>query len=546
MIYFFKKKELFFIAKEYIWELIEQEGQKIEKEMDSLSRKRTGSYFTRLKFTDFLMESLVSYYIKNKPNKPIYNATFLEPCVGSGNFVFSYIKAIEKRGLTKEEASILFSNIYVCDVNEKSLITYKKLLSLLASEYWNITLTEKYFETHIKDGILIDVNKNYFEYKSIETVFPSFTNNKFDIIATNPPYKNLKAETTHYQDIAEYEKDKTKYKNITAFAKKQFPDSTTGTINMYQIFVEEILKHYSNKNSLITLLIPYSITTDKSCKKLRTHILQNHKIVNITSIPEGSDIIDAKQALVAFLIEKGKETTNVNIIDNFNFKINKSNIVNVDNFVAKKDNAIFITTETNYRMLQNLKHFPTIAELKFIKNLRGELDVTFAKKFITEKKTSYPLIKGRNIAYYNLKEPASYVTDDFVDFTKKSLYIKQKRIACQQIANMKKDRRLTFSLIPENQILDNTCNFISVELNDYNINIYTLLGLLNTKFMNIFFKLLSSNNHVNNYEIDTFPIPIYAEELKEITRLTEKYLETKDASILQQIEKLTLQAYAIK
>ena len=64
--------------------------------------------------------------------------------------------------------------------------------------------------------------------------------------------------------------------------------------------------------------------------------------------------------------------------------------------------------------------------------------------------------------------------------------------------------------------------------------------------MNNFFKLLSSNNHVNNYEIDTFPIPVYAKELKEITRLTKKYLETKEESILQQIEKLTLQAYSIK
>lgn len=103
---------------------------------------------------------------------------------------------------------------------------------------------------------------------------------------------------------------------------------------------------------------------------------------------------------------------------------------------------------------------------------------------------------------------------------------------------MKKERRVTFALVPENYVLGNSCNFISVEDNIYDIDVYTLLGLFNTKIINWLFKLTSSNNHVNNYEIDCFPVPLEAPELKQITALSHKYFDKNDESVLDEIEQL--------
>ena len=91
----------------------------------------------------------------------------------------------------------------------------------------------------------------------------------------------------------------------------------------------------------------------------------------------------------------------------------------------------------------------------------------------------------------------------------KKAFIHSCRIACQQISNMGKEKRLIFSYIPENYVLGNSCNFISCLSNEYGVDIYYLLGLMNCSVMNWFFKLKSSNNHVNNYEIDEFPIPLF-------------------------------------
>ena len=98
---------------------------------------------------------------------------------------------------------------------------------------------------------------------------------------------------------------------------------------------------------------------------------------------------------------------------------------------------------------------------------------------------------------------------------------------------MKKERRVTFALVEENYVLGNSCNFISVMDNDYNIDLYAILGLFNTSIINWLFKLTSSNNHVNNYEIDCFPVPIGSPYLNKISNLVKKYLSNKDSSLLE-------------
>ena len=73
-----------------LWSSLNERSRAIETGMDALARKRTGSYYTDIKLTDIMMEELVSQ-LRDK-SKPLYEYRFLEPCVGAGNFVFSYIR----------------------------------------------------------------------------------------------------------------------------------------------------------------------------------------------------------------------------------------------------------------------------------------------------------------------------------------------------------------------------------------------------------------------------------------------------------------------
>lgn len=532
-----------------LWSSLSEKSRQIETGLDALTRKRTGSYYTDLKLTDVMMSELVEHLKVANPKKELYEYRFLEPCVGAGNFVFSYIEAIKTTGLDKETAKIMLDNIYVADVNIDALNGYRESLKKIVALFWDIELQEDYFEQHMGMGLLVDVTAAELNYININEVFSKeIVGTGFDIVATNPPYKNLKAECGHYSSDEEYDRDKDKYSAISKIVAKRFNYSTGGVLNLYKLFVEEIIDRYANETGFISLLIPASIMSDKTCMKLRTHMLKDNKMISVKVIGEGSGFIDAQQALSAILLQKSGKTDKVAVVKDYcNSPDDIAEVAIKDIMNDNTGNAIVAVSSKEYRVLRKLRQFPVVKELPFVNNLRGELDLTANKRNIVAVDTGYPLVRGRNIGYYNLLTPSEneYVTEEFVNTTKKKCYIEHKRIICQQIANMNKERRVTFALIPRNYVLGNSCNFVSVSENPYGIDIYTLLGLFNTKIINWLFKLTSSNNHVNNYEIDCFPIPIDAQELKRISTLAKLFLDTQDDAIIEEIEQLAYRAYGI-
>ncbi len=531
-----------------LWKTLNQKSRSIETGMDSLDRKRTGSYYTDLSLTDVMMDELVEAMKTDKEG--IIRLRFFEPCVGAGNFVFSYINKVqEKYSLSSAEGHVLIDNIYVSDINPEAVEGYKSSLREIVTSIWGIELPEGYFERHVGSGLLVDVSADELDYIPLEDVFPpEISENGFDIVVTNPPYKNLKAERGHYRTDDEYEADQGKYSSISKIVSKRFKYSTDGVLNLYKLFVEEIIDRYANNNAYLSLLIPASIMSDKTCEKLRTHMIKDMNLLSVKMIGEGSGYIDAQQALSTVLIRKGDKTTQVCVVKDFCRNPDDSTEVKVEDILNDNTgNAIVALSNDEYDRLKKLRMFPVVKDLNFIINLRGELDLTSNKKSITTVNTGYPLLRGRNIGYYELidSDEHDYALEEFVNTTKKKCYIENERIICQQIANMHKERRVTFSFVPAKHVLGNSCNFISVEDNKYGIDIYTILGLFNTKIINWLFKLTSSNNHINNYEIDCFPVPVDSPCLAEISKKVQLYLSNHEKGIIDEIEMLAERAYGI-
>ena len=93
-----------------LWTSLNEKSRNIESKMNVLARKRTGSYYTDLQLTDVMMKELVQYMKKGE--KRVVDYRFFEPCVGAGNFVFSYIKAVRDIGVNVKEAETLLDNIF--------------------------------------------------------------------------------------------------------------------------------------------------------------------------------------------------------------------------------------------------------------------------------------------------------------------------------------------------------------------------------------------------------------------------------------------------
>lgn len=110
---------------------------------------------------------------------------------------------------------------------------------------------------------------------------------------------------------------------------------------------------------------------------------------------------------------------------------------------------------------------------------------------------------------------------------------------------MAKKRRIAFTIVPPYSVLANSCNFVSVRSNDDGVDTYFLMGVLNSTLIDWYFKLTSSNNHINNYEIDNFPIPINYEKKAIISGLVKEYIRTQSDEILLKIDALVYEAYGI-
>lgn len=529
--------------KELFWKKLVESCKNFEKKLPQSFKKQTGSYYTGFPMALAMTADVIEQFRRKYGKDEICNKIFLEPCGGAGNFVFAYLYNLSKIGLTNEEIREILENIYYCDSNTLAADFYKNLLSDFCKVLFNINLTNDYFSSHIGGALLFDVTSENPTHIPISSIFPNLK--KADIIITNPPYKNFKAEKKHYNSKEDYERDSAIYTKIKALSQNYLKYSTDGILNYYKLFTEEIIENYSSKNAFLNLLIPTSILSDKNCMELRKHILKNYRIISIKVIPEGADIVEAQQSLCSVLIDKSSTTNKLLVFKDFyHFPKTNSDITFADIKRFSDDWNILALDKEDYVKLKTLNSFPKVKDLPYIKNLRGELDITMNKKFIVNEKTKYKLVRGRNIDFYNLnvKEIEEYVLPEFVQNSAKKEFIESERIICQQIVNKNKIRRVSFSPCAKNFVLANSCNFIAIEKNAP-LTLNFLLAVFNSPLMNWYFKLSSSNNHINNYEIDEFPIPVNSLYITEIDNLISEYLKTSNENLIDKIDLLVNKSF---
>lgn len=515
---------------ENTWEHLKKENDDIQKSFSSDYKKSKGIYFTGLDLTDAIIQDI---FKEVKSKEELLKYKILEPCVGIGNYIYSFIKYLYINfSLEKSEIISILNNLYVCDAEEKFINNFISNLNEMIYSLYNIKDDE--YKINIGHSLVYDVVEENYKYYDIKEYFGNI---KFDIIMTNPPYKHLRAESKHYTNLIKYEFDKLLYKNIKKDAKHRFILSNDGSSNLYKFFIEEIILNYSKENSIISLLVPSNILSDKSNVKIRKEILLNNSNINIFLVNENDNNIKAKQSMVNITMIKNKSNQVVLFNDFYTNKVISKVDLNIITELSS-DFKIKPLSLEQINLINALKKFPRISDLDFIVNRRGELDLTTDKKYISEIKTKYPLIKGRDISKYNVCKSSFYVNEQFIKKPNKQNIINHERIIGQQISNLNKIERLSFALIRNGFVLGNSCNYLYVQPNQYGINNLYLLGVLNSRIINKYFKIISSNNHINNYEIDELPIPIPKEpNLNKISILVQELLNEYNEEKYEELEK---------
>lgn len=473
--------------------------------------RENGAVYTLKEITNEMVENTIDKAIQQNTNPR--EITCLDFASGTGRFYFEAVEILkEKYNLTLQQ--IVANNLFAIDIDETALSVLRcKVISLfqkLNSEIINALATNIINRNAlIPKATLLEENENSIDLTS--DFQKAFSKGGFDVVFSNPPYCLLKVnkKANEQQKLNGYYVNlQSKVQNEINFFRTSgvYQYSIEGMLNYYQLSIEMILR-LTKTNGQIGIICPSSLFADLTSAKLRKHILTSHKLHFIRYYPEASRLFEnVSQSTVIFYLQKNGKTDKIGIeMSNNTFEIDFETIKNVfpTNF------EIPLIDETGWSILSKISKQKKIKEIPFIRNRRGELDLTLYKPFITTKNTGWRLVRGNMISengvidkngeFVEIENFLNKKSDDF----KTNDYNKE-RLICQQISNVDMQKRLKFVFSEKTDILGNSCNYIVSTRKEEDLK--KLFFILNSELLNWRFKITSSNNHINNYELDELPI----------------------------------------
>ena len=339
-----------------------------------------------------------------------------------------------------------------------------------------------------------------------------FSKGGFDIVIGNPPY--FVYQEKHVGEIQEL-RGINEYK--IAFG---------GKLNAYKLFIANAINLLSRKDGIMCVICQNSLLADRQATNLRKHILEQNQFISIDSYPER----DSKKKRV---FESVKMSVCIPIV-----RKRKSNDYFRVYIWDDKNKTTGLETRYNFNEIQSMdsieyaiprlksEYIPIVIKLINkraigLKCYEGELNMTFHKKYFTGNPTSPKILKGAAIQRYFYTLQMSQGEIEYLDELKylkdfgaseKAQHHNYPRIAMQGMTGANDKIRIVMSLVPQGYYLANSCNYVFAP---EGFDLEALLGILNSRLVNWFFRCFSTNSNVNGYEIDNLPIPYVSQEKQE-------------------------------
>lgn len=469
-------------------------NSRISRKKSKANLLEAGAVYTQNQIAYDIVYRTIKNLKIDEPNK----IKILDFATGTGRFYKQVVICLNQIYGIEPEVSIL-NNIFAVDVDPVALnvcrinaisqissLTFEKALTVASHIILkNALLKEELFE-----------NKMAINHNDLDGLFF----NGFHAIVSNPPYLVLKpnknkmdaATVESINNMAKYFRSSTYYKY-----------SIEGMLNLYQLSLEAMLGMLQNGGEM-GIICPSTLFADISASSLRKHLLSKNNVTYIKYFSEDDPLFDnVTQATCIFHLTKGEPTSKIDIV-----QASREYNISIDDVkqVFKSNWEIPSIEKIEWEILKKFLSLPPLKNQSFIRNKRGELDLSLFRDYITLEPTNLRLVRGNMLSGDVVNDiNHEYVKPEFLE-KKSSDYLSldhgKKRLVCQQISNQTQNVRLKFVECEKNDVLGNSCNYITV---DEKI-LPQMKALLNSALLNWRFKVTSTNNHINNYELDELPM----------------------------------------
>ena len=349
----------------------------------------------------------------------------------------------------------------------------------------------------------------------------------FDIVIGNPPYRQVRKGM---------------------YSATQFPYSEgrdKGKQNLYKLFVEQSYNLCKNEG-LATLIVQKSLMCDLSSAWTRRLLLERTRLRHIIEFPERARSREAQvfnsvtQGTCIYQFHKAApdaEPVKVSVgndtqtITDLRFaEIHVKTIVDLWPdlrclpYIKEGDVAVLqkIAGENGTKPL---KHYVTSI-------VQGDLNLATHKTKFSEKQTPVRLMRGEHVSRFVIRYGA---TTEYCEIGFRTDKVgangRETFLISQEVMNQQAARRLNFAMTTkstERFLWGHTVN--KTQLNNQGHS-KAFLALLNSKFMDWFFRITSSNNHVQGYELEQLPIPAMTDSDRErLSKLADRVMQAKSAN----------------
>ena len=330
-----------------------------------------------------------------------------------------------------------------------------------------------------------------------------------------------------------------------------------GNVNLYRLFLERSMK-LVREEGRIRMIVPDALLREKSSVALRKLMVESNQWVSSWSFPEPQRVFPgASQGILVIGLTIGGSTEMMTSFGPLEIQ-DLSTSLGLDNkapFLEMERGPWSVWTDMtwavprmprdNYTRNAVLKAIGDLADLprlgeegnwlnptdKPIRVRVGEIDQTNWSADISNwdlDTQGVPFIRG---AHFCLEDGEVRINHPAYDIEIEEGSIERSqalwngpieprgvsRVACQAIVNARKERRLRWVVVAPDCVLGNSVNFLqlpdavldslAVEHGSVDEGLLFVAAQLNSEALDLWSRAWAANNNVNNYELESLPLP---------------------------------------
>lgn len=586
------------IYERFLGSVIRATAARVTIEQKPEVRKAGGVYYTPEYIVRYIVANTVGKLIAGKTPKEVSALHFADIACGSGSFLLGMFdellrhhaewynqpendKQAKKEGCVRGEDGrwrlslaqrrvILMNNIYGVDIDRQAVEVAQLSLFLKLLEDERAVSARQYQLDYARDPnlkkLLPDLSNNIvcgnsligWDVADLAGLSPEderrlnpldfadafkhvMRNGGFDTIVGNPPY-----------DVVEKERSQASWPH-KAFVEAidhtaEYEPALGGKLNMFRFFVMRAIG-LTRRGGTTGMIVPLALLADISCKNTRLHVLKSLYPIRVDCFPQKDNAAkrvfrDAKLSTMIFTgireaVSEAAIDLNVYPWNSFDDTPRSASLKLSDiAIIDPKNLPIPLVSQEQWLLCKKLHgsaRTKRIGEIAGISVTRGEINQTIFREFITENASDRRLVKGVEIARYQVRKTLSQGRQEWFDEEKYFRHhadkpiVNLRRIVTQRITGVDERLRVVATVFRPPAYFADSTNSIVVQSSA--IKTEYVLALLNSTLMQWRFKLTSTNNNVGTNELEALPVPVGGTEFElchdRLVTLVEQVLEAK-------------------